>query len=366
LSEQRALQEVWKSWKGYERVSGGQHIETSHHLALNAEVLNIPTQQIQSAEAILSNETDADMKTLAEEEITSLLEAQEQCRDQLVEAMFPEDPLHASGAIIELRNSIGGAESSIFVASMTRMYQRWCSAQPCWSVQTMSMIEPESSSMAGLTGLREAILQVEGPGAYGRLRFEAGIHRVQRVPATTKSAKLQSSTIAIVVLPFDASASEKTVDDVVDPKDVKTEVMRSRGAGGQHVNKTESAIRLTHLPTGITVSMQDSRSQQENRVKAWAILRGRLMDLKVKQDEEDARNLRGEQIVGLSRGDRVRTYNYPQDRVTDHRLQMSLSGLDAFMEGEEEGGLGTFVEGLQQRERETIVDARLKTAARDK
>lgn len=352
LSDQQNLRETWRKWKQLQ-------------------------QNIASAEDMLANESDEEMKSLVREEIEGIESEQDSVRESLFQLLFPEEPLHSSGAIIELRLAIGGAESAIFTGEMTRMYERFCARREGWSVQRLSSIEGEFSSASSSGSspgkyIREAILQVDGPGAYGDLRFEAGIHRVQRVPETIAINKLQSSTMTVVVLPAEQAQASRSgggggaaeYDDLVDPKDVKTEVMRARGAGGQHVNKTESAIRLTHTPSGITVSMQDSRSQHANRERAWAILRARLLDRRMKEEQERARAMRGEQIVGLNRGDRVRTYNYAQDRVTDHRIHMSVGGLAAFMEGGADvAGLQDMIDELKNQERRMFVDARLAAIA---
>lgn len=354
-ADQRDLREAWAQWKALER-------------------------QRLAAQAMLAEQggnEDEEMRALAQEEIESVENKQDtlilgSIRDGVLDASGHARgsggaSLQATGAIIELRPGIGGDESSVFVGEMTRMYQRWCGSAPLgqrWKVTMLSStpIEPTGASSSG--AFKEAILRVDGKGAYEALRYEAGIHRVQRIPETTSIAKLQSSTMTVVVLPLDSSsasqgAEQSTADDIVDPQDVRTEVMRSRGAGGQHVNKTESAIRLTHIPTGITVSMQDSRSQHQNREKAWQVLRARLLDLDVKRKEQEARDVRGEQIVGLGRGDRVRTYNFPQDRVTEHRLGQNVGSIDAFMEGEGQG-LREFVQGLAEAEKSLAVQQRLR------
>lgn len=308
---------------------------------------------------MLKSEKDDEMRALAEEELASLQDRSEELLIEVHAGLAAEAATDTSpsGAIIELRSAIGGAESSVFVTEMTRMYERWCSEQG-WRVTLLSATSTDTTNASDI--YKDAILQVQGDGAFASLQYEAGIHRVQRIPVTTSVAKLQSSTITVVVLPFDdTDTSAPRADDVVNPSDVKSEVMRSRGAGGQHVNKTESAVRLTHLPTGISVSMQDSRSQHQNRERAWQILRARLLDLKMKREEEEARAKRGEQIVGLTRGDRVRTYNFPQDRVTDHRLTQNVGDIAAFMEGSGEG-LQTFVEGLQEMKRQREIDERLR------
>ncbi|CAO1619838.1 unnamed protein product [Sympodiomycopsis kandeliae] len=312
--------------------------------------------QLANALKMADTETDEEMKMLAEDEVEELTSSLELLRTNLSDRLFPPDDIHQSGALIELRPGIGGEESCLFVAEMTRMYERWCAANhPDWSV---SLLSSTSSEFNG--ALKEAILQISGTGPYGSLRFEAGIHRVQRIPVTTSVPKMQSSTMTIVVLPLATETKFSSEDQLVDPRDVKTEVMRSRGAGGQHVNKTESAIRLTHIPSGITVSMQDSRSQHANREKAWSILRSRLLDIKNKEKEQHERNLRGEQIVGMGRGDRVRTYNYPQDRVTDHRIHSNANNLDQFMQGTGEA-LTSFIQELQNEERQKIIEYKLRS-----
>lgn len=308
-----------------------------------------------------TTESDEQMRALAQDEVDSLHSSLDSIRDQLSEKLFPPEPIHGAGALIELRPGVGGEESCLFVGEMARMYERWLAVHyPQFKVESLSAISSEFSG-----AMKEVILQVSGNGPYGLLRFEAGVHRVQRIPVTTAVQKMQSSTITIVVLPLadQASASQTNIDDIVDPKDVKVETMRARGAGGQHVNKTESAIRLTHIPTGTTVSMQDSRSQHSNREKAWAVLRSRLFDKHRKEKEDHERNLRGEQIVGMSRGDRVRTYNWPQDRVTDHRLQLNATAIDDFMQGTPES-LADFIADLNLKERQNMVQSKLDALQR--
>ncbi len=250
------------------------------------------------------------------------------------------------------------------------MYQRFAE-NVGWEVEELSMTTMDVSTSANAEAFKEAILQITDPSngtsgngnVYDRFKWEAGVHRVQRIPTTQSLGKLQSSTIAIVVLPVagegeDSSALERK-DDLVDPKDVKVEVMRSRGAGGQHVNKTESAIRLTHEPTGISVSMQDSRSQHQNRAKAWQILRARLLDVRLREEAAANRAMRKDQVAGMDRSDRVRTYNFPQDRVTDHRLGLSLNGIDSIMEGDFDGewvdGLARLMAELNEKDQENKI-----------
>ncbi|WFC98854.1 Peptide chain release factor 1, mitochondrial [Malassezia yamatoensis] len=301
-------------------------------------------------------EQDADMRELAQQEVLALQEQVTDLWQELRQKVLTNSPgnFGSEGAIIELKQGVGGQESCLFLSEMLRMYTKYCEnrAQQAdmahdvhalganWRVELLSVTPVDvSSSSGGSDALREAILQVKGNGAFEALRFEGGVHRVQRIPTTQNLGKLQTSTIAILVLPMLAN-DPKASDDIVDPKDVKIETMRSRGAGGQHVNRTESAVRLTHLPTKITVSMQDSRSQHANRAKAWDVLRARLMDRKLREDAAQNRAMRRSQVSSADRSERVRTYNFPQDRVTDHRVNISLSGISSIMDGDDDGGAG--------------------------
>jgi peptide chain release factor 1 len=301
-------------------------------------------------------EPDEEMRKLAIEEAETTLNSLDDLRERIAKELLPKDPIDEESAILEVRTGVGGQESAVFVANISRMYARYCehlvdegTGEAAFQVEELSSTPTDVTALSD--AFKEVVLSVKGKGAFGMLRSEAGVHRVQRVPETTSTDKLQTSTIAVIVLPGGgqgASPDLEKKDDLVDPKDVKTEVMRSRGAGGQHVNKTESAIRLTHEPSGISVSMQDSRSQHQNRAKAWIILRGRLQDRRMKEEESLNRSTRRQQVSGMERSDRIRTYNYPQDRVTDHRIPVSSNGLTAILEGEVDGGLGYIMEELQR------------------
>lgn len=307
-------------------------------------------------------EPDEDLRQMAITEAESTLQSIDELRKTIRTAIIPQDPLDSQSAIIEIRPGVGGQESCIFTAELARMYTRFCQdvelsidGKPSkLQVEQLSATAADGATLgsSGTDAYKEILLSVKGRGAYGLLRHEAGVHRVQRVPTTININKLQSSTIAIVVLPSaeddKSSVKNASLDHLVDPKDVKEEVMRSRGAGGQHVNKTESAIRLTHEPTGITVSMQDSRSQHQNRTKAWDVLRARLLDRKMREEQSQVRDVRKSQIASMNRMDRIRTFNYPQDRVTDHRVSVSSNGLDAILEGDaKNGGLLFLIDTLK-------------------
>ncbi|KAI0829412.1 release factor [Trametes gibbosa] len=296
----------------------------------------------------LLDDPDPTMRSMAEEEYAILNEA----IDNLVENTFPKLLVPSSetarlSAIIELRAGVGGSESALFVGDLVRMYTRAAQAEG-WDV---SMI---SSNVLETGGIKDAIMEVKGEGVYDALRWESGVHRVQRVPATEANGRVHTSTVSVMVLPLTEDAESTSADDELFRMDeVKLEVMRARGAGGQHVNKTESAVRLTHIPTGISVSMQDERSQHQNRRRAFQILRARLMDRKLNQEMLDRRDLRRNLVRSADRSEKIRTYNYAQDRVTDHRLGMSVKNLMLVMDG---GGLQDFIKALQQRHHDDMLE----------
>ncbi|KAI0352691.1 release factor [Trametes cingulata] len=296
----------------------------------------------------LLNDPDPTMRSMAEEEYAALSENM----NNLVENTFPtllvppSDTAHLS-AIIELRAGVGGSESALFVADLVRMYTRAAQAMG-WDVHLVS------SNILETGGMKDAIMEVKGKGVYDALRFESGVHRVQRVPATEASGRVHTSTVGVMVLPLSEEAESSSADDdLIKMDEIKLEVMRSRGAGGQHVNKTESAVRLTHIPTGITVSMQDERSQHQNRRRAFQVLRARLMDRKLNQEMLERRDLRRNLVRSADRSEKIRTYNYAQDRVTDHRLGMSLKNLTSVMDGD---GLQDFIRALQQRHHDEMLE----------
>lgn len=335
-------------------------------------------KSLQSTSQMCETEEDADMRELAEQEMRALEEEVAQEHGELRQRILANTSGNVGnkGAIIELKQGVGGQESCLFLSEMLRMYTKYCEnrAQQAadmqdatalgagWTTELLSATPVDVSTTSGASdALREAILQVHGEGAFNALRFEGGVHRVQRVPTTQNLGKLQTSTIAILVLPM--LAENDTASDIVDPKDVKLETMRARGAGGQHVNRTESAVRLTHLPTKITVSMQDSRSQHQNRAKAWDVLRARLLDRKLRADAAENRAMRRSQVASADRSERVRTYNFPQDRVTDHRVNISLSGISSIMEGDDDGGAGLtyLIQELVERDEEQRLLGLLET-----
>ncbi|KAJ9116608.1 hypothetical protein QFC20_000541 [Naganishia adeliensis] len=311
-------------------------------------------QAMTEAEALLQD-PDPGMRSLASEELSGLEdEMSELLQDRLPGLLLPPSATASLGAMIELKAGVGGDEAALFVEQVMRMYIRYAQTRG-WRTEILSKTAGSIGTGAG-TGLKDVTIKVLGDGAFGDFRFERGVHRVQRVPATESAGRVHTSTIAVVVLPLMEKVD--AADDLVDEKDVKTEVMRSRGAGGQHVNKTESAVRLTHVPTGITVSMQDSRSQHQNKAWAWQILRARLLDQRLVQQAEDRRKTRQSQVKGMDRSDKVRTYNFPQDRVTDHRIGLTMAGLDSVLEGE---GLESVMRQLKEHQRSLRMESLLET-----
>ncbi|PRQ72048.1 peptide chain release factor 1 [Rhodotorula toruloides] len=278
-----------------------------------------------------ASESDPDLRDLAEADIPDAETRLRETRRILVSVIAPPPAANSLSALVELKAGVGGSESALFAAELVKMYQRLATRRG-WKA---SVVEYTSLEGAGFgSAYKEALVEVSGDGAFGYLRREAGVHRVQRVPTTESQGRVHTSTVACIVLPSE-SGNQHIEDDLFEMKDVKVETMRSRGAGGQHVNKTESAIRLTHLPTGVTVSMQDSRSQHENRTKAFQVLRARLLDRKIQADQEARRSMRRTQFRGADRSEKIRTYNFPQGRLTDHRIPLTLSALEDAMEGGE-------------------------------
>ncbi|CAH7690894.1 hypothetical protein BY996DRAFT_4644300 [Phakopsora pachyrhizi] len=287
----------------------------------------------------LISETDPDkeMRRIAEAELETLTSTQlprqvQIIRNELIQAHSPTPrSFQLSSALLEIKPGVGGVEASHFSTTLMNMYTRFAQRQN-WTLKPISIEYMVSGQ--GQDGLREAVLEIEGKNVYRWLRWEAGVHRVQRVPVMQNTSSIHTSTAAVIVLPLNSKTqdSDTEEEELFDEKDIRLDTMRSQGAGGQHVNKTESAVRLTHLPTGIVVSMQDSRSQHQNRARAFMILRARLWDLKSRQRKEDMRGLRLSQVKNTQRSEKIRTYNYPQGRVTDHRAGLTIPRLTNFLE----------------------------------
>lgn len=286
------------------------------------------------------------MRTLASDEYTNLSETlSKHITSTFPTLLVPPSPTRSLSTLVELKAGVGGSEAALFLTDLLRVYVRYAG-----SCGWQSSIVQSSEVSSG--GLREAIVEIKGEGAYDALRWESGVHRVQRVPATEASGRVHTSTVAIIVLPLSEEGEPSGDDSLFKMEDVKIEVMRARGAGGQHVNKTESAVRLTHIPTGITVSMQDERSQHQNKRRAFQVLRARLMDIKITQDIADRREARRSIVRSADRSEKIRTYNYAQDRVTDHRIGLSMMNLQSVMEG---NAIQDFLDALRQNWEQEIM-----------
>ena len=272
--------------------------------------------------SLLASENDPDMLCLADEELRSAKETIARTEEELRVLLLPRDENDDKNVIVEIRAGAGGEEAALFAGDLYRMYSMYADSMG-WKHELMSANE------TGLGGFREVSFLIEGEGAYSRLKFESGVHRVQRVPETESSGRIQTSTATVAVLP---EAEEVEVE--LNPADLKIETIKSSGAGGQHVNKTESAIRLLHIPTGIVVECQDERSQFKNRDKAMKILRTRLYNMRREEQESRIASERKSQVGTGNRCERIRTYNFPQGRVTDHRIGLTLHSIDSFMNGD--------------------------------
>ena len=285
------------------------------------------SQELSEAEALLS---DPDMKELAQEEYASARADLERLEQEIKILLLPRDPTDGKNVIVEIRAGVGGEEAALFAHSLFRMYSMYAEAHR-WQV------EVDSSSETELGGIKEICFTISGEGAYSRLKFESGVHRVQRVPETESGGRIHTSTATVAVLP-----EVDEVDFALNPADIEMQVFRSSGAGGQHVNKTSSAVRLIHKPTGTVVECQQERSQFQNRDRAMQILRSRLYEEKVREQTEAVTAERRSQVGTGMRNERIRTYNFPQGRVTDHRIGLTLYRIDAVMDGD----LDEIIDGL--------------------
>jgi peptide chain release factor 1 len=290
--------------------------------AVNAELADIET---------MIDGSDAEMRKLAEAEKPELEERREALEKQIGLALVPKDAMDDRNVILEIRAGTGGDEAALFAGDLFRMYERYAVSRG-WQVEIMSASEGTKG------GFKEIIAEIRGRGAFARLKFESGVHRVQRVPDTEASGRIHTSAATVAVLP-----EVEDVDVDINEADLRIDTMRAGGAGGQHVNKTESAIRITHIPSGIVVAVQEERSQHKNRAKAMTMLRAKLYDQeRTKRDSERAAERRG-QVGSGDRSERIRTYNFPQGRVTDHRINMTLYKLPEVMQGE---GLDELIDAL--------------------
>jgi peptide chain release factor 1 len=320
LEELMADPEVLKDQSKIQSIAK-EHKELSEILNLYNEYKKV-NRQIEEVKQLLNSTPDDDLRELAEEELESLKKQREDLEKKIEIALLPKDPNDEKNVILEIRQGAGGDEASLFAAELFRMYQRYAERHG-WKTEILSLHPTEKG------GIKEVIALIKGKGAYSRLKYESGVHRVQRVPETESSGRIHTSTVTVAVLP-----EAEEVDIEIKPEELRIETMRAGGAGGQHVNTTDSAVRITHIPTGMVVTCQDERSQLQNKMKAMQILRARLKDYYERLEKEKIAKERKEQVGTGERSEKIRTYNFPQNRVTDHRVNYTSYRINDIMDGD--------------------------------
>ena len=299
-----------------------EHAELSQIVEKYREYKSAKASENEALEILSESGLEKDFKELAEEELKEARAALEKISGELKLLLLPKDPNDEKNVIVEIRGGAGGEEAALFAGSLYRMYNMYSESKR-WNAEVISANETE------LGGYKEIVFMIEGAGAYSKLKYESGVHRVQRVPDTETQGRIHTSTVTVAVLP-----EAEDVELEINPADLKIDTFRSSGAGGQHINKTSSAIRVTHIPTGTVVECQDERSQFKNKDKALKILRSRLLDAAQREHDEAIASDRKSQVGTGDRSERIRTYNYPQGRVTDHRIGLTLYKLEQVLNGD--------------------------------
>ncbi|KAB7729188.1 peptide chain release factor 1 [Rudanella paleaurantiibacter] len=319
VSDQKRFMKLSKEYKDLEKIVN-QYTAYKQLLA-----------EIDNAKEIIATEKDEEFRELAKAELDELLPQREPMEETLKEMLIPKDPNDSKNIILEVRGGTGGDEAAIFAGDIFRMYQRFCEKQG-WRMSIVDFTEGSSG------GYKEIVAEVEGEDVYGKMKFESGVHRVQRVPATETQGRIHTSAASVAVLP-----EAEEVDVELNMNDIRKDTFCSSGAGGQSVNTTYSAVRLTHIPTGIVVQCQDERSQLKNFDKALTVLRSRLYEIELQKHNDAIASQRKTMVGSGDRSDKIRTYNYPQSRVTDHRIGLTVYNLPSVMDGD----IGEFIEQLR-------------------
>ena len=339
LETQISDPDIMKDMKRYKEIAQ----EHSHLTEVVTEIGNYRKliSEIEDAKLMIDSESDAEMKEMAEEELKGLEDSLESSESNLKTLLIPKDPLDSKNIIMEIRAGTGGDEAALFAADLFRMYSRLAEHRK-WKIEIMS------SNEINLGGFKEIAFSIGGKSVYGDLKYESGVHRVQRVPSTESGGRVHTSAVTVAVLP-----EAEDTDIEIKQEDLKIDVYRSSGPGGQSVNTTDSAVRITHLPTGVVVTCQDEKSQIKNKAKALRVLRARLFEAEEARKAKERADARKSQVGSGDRSERIRTYNFPQNRLTDHRINLTLYKLDSIIEG----SMDEVIEALKLSDREAALKA---------